>query len=209
MKKCVTVGIVEFIAISRAWGIVFKTLNSLAQQETRKGYKSCYHNNLLSRSLFIYVQAKISSEWVCPGNSQTDEHNRKSQVCERSLQRSVKSIGNYFFFLSFFLFIFLLCISSLICFNSIETVAGFLYVLYFLLKAYFHLELFWVSQNWNWSSHVGQSERGRLIFESIRTLSKFIYRPKARENVCDPGSTGYSFAFDWSRRLGAFSRPIT
>ena len=55
-------GIVEFIAISRAWGIVFKTLNSLAQQETRKGYKSCYHNNLLSRSLFIYVQAKISSE---------------------------------------------------------------------------------------------------------------------------------------------------
>ena len=83
--------------------------------------------------------------------------------------------------ISFFLFIFLLCISSLICFNSIETVAGFLFVLYFLLKAYFHLELSWVSQNWNWSSHVGQSERGRLIFESIRTLSKFIYRPKARE----------------------------
>lgn len=110
---------------------------------------------------------------------------------------------------SFFLFIFLLCISNLICFNSIETVARFSFVLYFWSKAFFHWELFWVSQNWNWSSHVGQSERGRLIFESIRTLSKFIYRPKARENVCDQVSTGYSFAFDWSRRLGAFSRPIT
>ena len=104
-EMCDSQGIIKFIAISRAWGIVFKTLNGLAQQATWKGYKSCYHNNLLSRSLFIYVQAKISSEWVCPGNSQTDEHNRKSQVCERSLQRSVKPIGNYFFFLSFYIFI--------------------------------------------------------------------------------------------------------
>lgn len=33
-EMCDSQGIIKFIAISRAWGIVFKTLNRLAQQAT-------------------------------------------------------------------------------------------------------------------------------------------------------------------------------